>query len=60
MAFEEVLDRLKAFDECSRRRTHASAKWCDDQLLLIEAEWKAQRKKKSSIGKCFNFAIIVT
>ncbi|XP_072151093.1 uncharacterized protein [Setaria viridis] len=42
MAFEEVLRRLKAFDEHSRGRTHAGGKWHDDQLLLIATEWQAR------------------
>jgi hypothetical protein len=54
MEFEEALDRLKAFDKRSRRRTRASGERRDDQLLLTEAEWKARQKKKPSIGKCFN------
>ena len=39
MAFEEALGRLKAFDERSRRRTHAGGERRDDQLLLTSAEW---------------------
>ncbi|XP_039784214.1 uncharacterized protein LOC120650964 [Panicum virgatum] len=63
MPFEEALGRLKAFDERSRRRaqlTGAQATSGDqggERLLLTEEEWRARRKVKSSIGKCFNCGV---
>jgi len=63
MPFEEALGRLKAFDERSRRRaqlTGAQATSGDqggERLLLTEEEWRARRKAKSSIGKCFNCGV---
>lgn len=63
MPFEEALGRLKAFDERSRRRaqlTGAQANSGDqggERLLLTEEEWRARRKAKSSIGKCFNCGV---
>ena len=64
MPFEEALGRLKAFDERSRRRAQltgrqvASGSQGDGgQLLLTEEEWRARRKAKSGIGKCFNCGV---
>ena len=57
MPFEEALGRLKAFDERSQRRTHASGERQDDQLLLTAAEWDTRQEQKSSKGRCFNCGI---
>jgi hypothetical protein len=57
MAFEEALGRLKAFDKRSRWRTRARGERCDDQLILMEGEWKARHNKKSSIGKCLSCGV---
>jgi len=64
MPFEEALGRLKAFDERLRRRSQLSGGQgtSGDQvdggwLLLTEEEWRARRKGKSGIGKCFNCGV---
>ena len=64
MPFEEALGRLKAFDERSRRRAQLAGKQVasgsqgdGEQLLLTEEEWRARRKAKSGIGKCFNCGV---
>ena len=66
MPFEEALGRLKAFDERSRRRAQLSggqgslgSQVDGGRLLLTEEEWRARRKGKSGIGKCFNCGIRV-
>lgn len=64
MLFEEALGRLKAFDERSRRRAQLSGGQGSSggqvdggQVLLTEEEWRARRKGRSGIGKCFNCGI---
>ena len=63
MPFEEALRRLKAFDERSRWRAQltggqaTSGGQGGERLLLTEEEWRARRKSKSSIGKCFNCSV---
>jgi len=63
MPFEEALGRLKAFDERSRWRAQltggqaTSGGHGSDKLLLTEEEWRARRKAKSGIGKCFNCGV---
>ena len=51
IAFEEVLGRLKAFEERSRRRRAQAGggERSDGQLLLTEKEWRA--RDRSSTGK---------
>jgi hypothetical protein len=55
MLFEEMLSRLRAFDEQSRRCIQVDHEWRDDQLMLTEAKWQAQQKSKS--WRCFNCGI---
>jgi hypothetical protein len=70
MPFEEALGRLKAFDESSRRRAQITGRQAvpggqgpsggqgdGERLLLTEEEWRARRKAKSGIGKCFNCGV---
>ena len=64
MPFEEALGRLKAFDERSQRRAQLTSGQATSggqvnggRLLLMEEEWLAWRKVKSSIGKCFNCGV---
>jgi len=63
MKFEEALGRLKAFDERSRRRAQitgvqatSGGQGGGDKLLLTE-EWRARRKGKSGVGRCFNCGV---
>jgi hypothetical protein len=64
MPFEEALGRLKAFDERSRRRAQlaggqgtSGGHGDGERLLLTEEEWRARRKGKSGIGRCFNCGV---
>ena len=64
MPFEEALGRLKAFDERSRRWAQLTSGQATSggqidggRLLLTEEEWRARRKAKSGIGKCFNCGV---
>jgi hypothetical protein len=64
MPFEEALGRLKAFDERSRRWAQLTSGQATSggqidggRLLLTEEEWRARRKAKSGIRKCFNCGV---
>ena len=63
MPFEEALGRLKVFDERSRQRAQLTGRQATsggqggERLLLMEEEWRARRKAKSGIGKCFNCGV---
>ena len=64
MPFEEALGRLKAFNERSWRRSQLTSGKATSggqvdggRLLLTEEEWRARRKAKSGIGKCFNCGV---
>ena len=64
MLFKEVLGRLKTFDERSRQCAQITGgqgpydgQAGGDRLLLTEEEWRARRKGKSGIGRCFNCGV---
>ncbi|XBH89037.1 hypothetical protein VPH35_081016 [Triticum aestivum] len=46
MAFEEALSRLKAFDECLRRRTQDNSGRGGDQLMFTAAQWEARQRQR--------------
>ncbi|XBH58578.1 uncharacterized protein [Aegilops tauschii subsp. strangulata] len=46
MAFDEALERLRAFDERVRRRRQDSGDRVDGQLLFTAAQWRARERQQ--------------
>ncbi|XP_073351722.1 uncharacterized protein [Aegilops tauschii subsp. strangulata] len=50
MVFEEVLGRLKAFEERTRRRVRAGGERADGQLMMTAAQWAARERRQGGRG----------